>query len=160
MTLILPAYLPSEQEIKDCSEYIPIKISAYWKSLKPSVLRTLIYRSILSHINTMNKYDRIQQSDLLVLAELNPPVWGKTRNMDEQVVLHDETVCLTCNTTYQIPQLTAGTRFPLLTLCGWCYKTNKELSNQTIPFLSTFHTWPTYYQEECLKFILNTCEEN
>ena len=150
-----PTTLPTSEEITACREYEPEFISAKWHNMKPSVLRVLIYRSIGGDaILTPAIDDRNISHELLVIAELEPPVWGVTRDLADQNWLHLYGVCLGCNREVEY---SSGQIYPFQWLCIDCVNNSKR-NTADRPFWYTIDSWPTTYQHECVDYLLESRE--
>jgi len=157
MTIILPTILPSPEEVRACSEYIPPNLSALWKGLRPETMRTFIYRAIGGDTGWSKLFNILgYQNQLLVLAELNPPVWGVTRDLSNQVWLHNYGACLNCKKELDYIH---GTPFPFVNSCLSCYKNGDIMPEPTI-FQHSIPTWPVEYQLECINYIIESIKGN
>ena len=152
-----PVFEPSNSERAMCAAFRPEKLHPIWATLKPSVIRTLIYRAILGAPG----FERLNESalyarELLVLAELNPPIWNhqSTRSLSQQKHIHTSGLCISCHKLLRFPD---GELFPYKEVCIQCANNPErrviKVHPCEIPFWGNSVSWPVKYQLECLKYL-------
>ena len=154
-SIFMPVLLPSDKECKACKLFIPEVLPHSWKKLAPAVIRKLIYREIggANIFPEIIREDMRMQSELLVLAELQPPVWGVTRDIDHQVWMHLYGICLGCNTEIDFSE---GREFAFVRVCNKCISLTNRIQSFDRPFKASLDNWPITYQHECINYLLDT----
>lgn len=154
---MLPTYFPSIPESQACAAYVPENLSGLWKELSTTTLRIIVYR-IIAGLEVGDVLDNaIYERQLLVMAELLPPVWGVTRELSNQVWVHDFGICLNCKRLVSFPD---GLEDPLVRVCKRCYGVGKAISLSPTPFLNSITSWPIQYQVDCVKYLAHLFGES
>lgn len=154
-SIFMPVLLPNDAEIKACRFYEPQVLPRKWKELAPAVLRKLIYREIggANIFPTILGTDARLEHELLILAELQPPVWGVTRDIDHQVWMHLYGICLGCNTEIDFSE---GREFAFVRVCNKCIRLTNRIQSFDRSFKSSIDQWPITYQHECINYLIDT----
>jgi len=141
-----------------CAAFRPDKLNPIWKTLPPATIRTMIYRAILG----CPGFEKLNEAawyahELLVMAELHPPVWGhpSTRTLEQQKVMHTVGLCISCHHVMKFPD---GDIFPFKSYCKECVSNPRRrvinVHPTEIPFWGNSCTWPVKYQEECINYAI------
>lgn len=145
------------QELEACARHRAMSLNP-WSKVEPAVLRTMIYRG-MAGVGDWSLFDgrRDLQHDLLICAELNPPVWGGTRNCEDQHHLYHFGMCIGCMTYVHFYPYAA---IPILTMCTDCYSNTHRYNPNSIPFWYTIDTWPVTRVEECMDYLRVNAKRN